>query len=91
MDSVKMSTNGLHAQLLSGKVDCDLTGKGDFLTSPPPIYIVHSNPTSFSGNSFDILDGHHRTMSATTAAHPIINNIDIGFISRKVHFQVLDL
>jgi len=84
MNSSEVFSSLYNAMQFPGKVDGDLTGEGNLPQSPPPIDITYHNPTFVSRNSFNILDGHaHSTMSATTAAHPIISNIAIGFILER--------
>ena len=80
MNSAEMFSSLHYAVHFPGEINSDLTGEGNLPQSPPPIYITHLTPTLVSRNSFNILDGHHSTMSVITAAHPSISNIAIGFI-----------
>ena len=84
MNSVEVFSSLYYAMQFSSEINSDLTGEGNLPQSPPPIYITHHNITFVSRNSFNIFNGHaHSTMSATTAAHPIINKSDIGFILER--------
>ena len=83
MNSAKMFSSLHYAMHFPGEINSDLTGEGNLPQSPPPIYITYLNSTFVSRNSFNILNGHHSTMSVITAAHPSINKNDIGFILER--------